>query len=324
MMVSRSTICSTREPAFELPPSGVIPSETATGDHIEVSDPSVPSLLSRLSIPSTSTGAAGQSSSHEAAGDYLEFPLPHPSDTAATSRPTFGSGRQRQKDQERMTLSDCLNLNSTIQNAFRILGQQLTSGLNMINQSIMELRSYMEWLNAESNQTPIHIFFHSVVRQMEGLNTHQQMHVMQVCHNALVAAVSEASHSTHAPHSTVLLPLFILPQSILPPSIIPPPSIILPPSILLPLLLSLVPHSILPSTFLPHCIIPQCPHHTHPHTRLQCSHKHPLFISHPNLMFSTPLPLLILTNSVPSPPPPPDVVNPVPSDDLSTQQYQHL
>ncbi|XP_073405980.1 uncharacterized protein [Dendrobates tinctorius] len=158
-MVSKSTICSTREPASELPPSGGIPSETATGDHIEVSNPSVPSLLSRPSIPSTSTGAAGQSSSHEAAGDYLEFPLPHPSDTAATSRPTFGSGRQRLRDQERMTLSDCLNLNSTVQNAFRILGKQLTSGLNMINQSIMELRSYMERMNAESNQMPRHIFF---------------------------------------------------------------------------------------------------------------------------------------------------------------------
>ncbi|XP_073445209.1 uncharacterized protein [Dendrobates tinctorius] len=96
MMVSRSTICSTREPVSELPPSGGIPSETATVEHIEVSNPSVPSLLSRPSVPSTSTGAAGQSSSHEAAGDDLQYPLPHPSDIAATSVPTFGSGRQRQ------------------------------------------------------------------------------------------------------------------------------------------------------------------------------------------------------------------------------------
>ncbi|XP_073416786.1 uncharacterized protein [Dendrobates tinctorius] len=193
-MVSRSTVCSTREPASELLPSGGIPCKTAPGDHIEVSDPSLPSLLSRPSFPSTSTGAAGQTSSHEAAGDDLQYPLPHPSDTAATSRPTFGSGRQCLRGQERMTLSDCLSLNSSVQQDFHTYGQQLSSGLTMINQSIMELRRYMERMNLESKQTPRHIFFQSVVRQMEGLSTHQQMRVMQACHNALVEVLSEASH----------------------------------------------------------------------------------------------------------------------------------
>ncbi|XP_073405866.1 uncharacterized protein [Dendrobates tinctorius] len=224
-MVSRSTICSTQEPASELPPSGGIPSETATRDHIEVSDPSVLSLLCHPSVPSTSTGAEGQSLSHEAAGDDLQYPLPHPSDTAATSRPTFGSGRQRQRCQERMTLSDCLNLNSTVQNAFRLLGQQITSELNLINQNIMELRSYMERMNSESNQAPRHIFFQSVVRQMEDLNPHLQMHVMQACHNALVTAVSQASQSTHAPipspsHSTVHPP-FVHHSTVHPPTVLP-------------------------------------------------------------------------------------------------------
>ncbi|XP_073403926.1 uncharacterized protein [Dendrobates tinctorius] len=149
-MVCRSTFCSTRESASELRPSGVIPSETAPGDHIEVSDPYVPTLLSHPSIPSTSTGAAGQTSSHEAAGDDL-FPVPHPSDTAATSRPTFGSGRQRLRSQERMTLSDCLSLNSSVQHGFHTYGERLSSGLTMINQSIMELRRYMEQMNLESN-----------------------------------------------------------------------------------------------------------------------------------------------------------------------------
>ncbi|XP_073414634.1 uncharacterized protein [Dendrobates tinctorius] len=288
-MACRSTICSTRESASELRPSGVIPSETAPGDHIEVSDPSVPTLLSHPSIPSTSTGAAGQTSSHEAAGDDL-FPVPHPSDIAATSRPTFGSGRQRLRSQERLTLSDCLNLSSTVQHGFHTYGQRLSSGLTMINQSIMELRRYMEQMNLESNQTPRHTFFQSVVRQMEGLSTHQQMRVMQACHNALVEVLAEASHPppvhpppVHPPPS--ILPLSILPLSILPPSILPPPSITQP-SRLLPLpLLSLVPHSILPSTYLPHCIIPQCPHHTHPHIHLQCTHKPRLSIhSRPNHM----------------------------------------
>ncbi|XP_073419019.1 uncharacterized protein [Dendrobates tinctorius] len=216
MMVTRSTICSTREPASELPPSGGIPCETAPGDHIEVSDPSLPSFLSRPSIPSTSTGAAGQTSSHEAAGDDL-YPVPHPSDTAATSQPTFGSGQQRLRGQERMTLSDCLSLNSSVQHGFHTYGQQLSSGLTMISLSIMELRRYMEQMNSESNQTPRHIFFQSVVRQMEGLSTHQQMRVMQACHNALVEVLSEASQPppVHPPsvHPSTVHPSYNHPSS---------------------------------------------------------------------------------------------------------------
>ncbi|XP_073398019.1 uncharacterized protein [Dendrobates tinctorius] len=226
-MVCRSTICSTRESASELRPSGVIPSETAPGDHIEVSDPSVPTLLSHPSIPSTSTGAAGQTSSHEAAGDDL-FPVPHPSDTAATSRPTFGSGRQRLRSQERLTLSDCLNLNSTVQHGFHTYGQRLSSGLTMINQSIMELRRYMEQMNLESNQTPRHTFFQSVVRQMEGLSTHQQMRVMQACQNALVEVLAEASHPppVHPPpvYPSTVHPSTVHPSTTIHHTAVPPPT----------------------------------------------------------------------------------------------------
>ncbi|XP_073407915.1 uncharacterized protein [Dendrobates tinctorius] len=311
-MVSRSTVCSTREPASELAPSGGIPCETAPGDHMEVSNPSLPSLLSRPSIPSTSTGAAGQTSSHEAAGDDL-FPVPHPSDTAATSRPTFGSGRQRLRGLERMTLSDCLSLNSYIQNGFHTYGQQLASGLNMINQSIMELRSYMERMNAESNQTQRHIFFQSVVRQMEGLSTHQQMRVMQASHNALVAVLSEASHSTHAP-----IPSH--PLSFYHPSFHHHPSSYHHPSFYHSLFLSLAPHSILPSTFLPHCIISQCPHTPSMFPQTSSVHQLP---SQPHVFnpLSTSDPQQLPSQSST----PLDVVNPVnPSADISTQQYRNL
>ncbi|XP_077148229.1 uncharacterized protein LOC143808937 [Ranitomeya variabilis] len=43
-LLSRSTFCSTREPASELQPSGAIPRESATGDHVAPSV-SAPSLL---------------------------------------------------------------------------------------------------------------------------------------------------------------------------------------------------------------------------------------------------------------------------------------
>ncbi|XP_077126147.1 uncharacterized protein LOC143782521 [Ranitomeya variabilis] len=88
-----STVCSTREPASALHPSGAISQESATGDHVDPSV-SVPSLLCDPSAPSTSAGAAGRTSSLEAAGDELQFPLPHPSETAATSRPPLGSGQE--------------------------------------------------------------------------------------------------------------------------------------------------------------------------------------------------------------------------------------
>ncbi|XP_073442526.1 uncharacterized protein [Dendrobates tinctorius] len=265
-MVCRSTICSTRESASELRPSGVIPSETAPGDHIEVSDPSVPTLLSHPSIPSTSTGAAGQTSSHEAAGDDL-FSVPHPSDTAATSRPTFGSGRQRLRSQERMTLSDCLSLNSSVQHGFHTFGERLSSGLTMINQSIMELRRYMERMNLESNQTPTHTFFQSVVRQMEGLSTHQQMRVMQACQNALVEVLAEASHPppVHPPpvHPPPVHPPSVHPPSVHPPSVHPPsvhPPSVHPPSVHPP---SVHPSPVYPSTVHSYPVHPSTTiHHT--------------------------------------------------------------
>ncbi|XP_073433109.1 uncharacterized protein [Dendrobates tinctorius] len=305
-MVCRSTIFSTREPASELRPSGVIPSETALGDHIEVSDPSVPTLLSRPSIPSTSTGAAGQTSSHEAAGDDL-FPVPHPSDIAATSRPTFGSGRQRLWSQERMTLSDCLSLNSSVQHGFHTYGQQLSSGLTMINQSIMELRRYMEQMNLESNQTPRHIFFQSVVRQMEGLSTHQQIRVMQACQNALVKILAEASHpppvhpSTTIHHTTVPPPTTPSPFSSSP----------FHSSQYLPSPLHYTP---MPS--------PYPPPHT-PSMYPQTSSVHPL-PSQPHVLnppsTSDPHQLPPQSSS-----PPLDVVNPVnPSNTISTQHYHNF
>ncbi|XP_077137141.1 uncharacterized protein LOC143796079 [Ranitomeya variabilis] len=128
-LLSRSTVCSTREPASELHPSGAISQESTTGDHVERPDPSVsvPSLLFDPSAPSTSAGAAGQTLSHEAAGD-VEFPLPHPSDTAATSRTPLGSGRQRQRGQERSYVPEFLHLNAAFQNAMKLLGEQTSVG----------------------------------------------------------------------------------------------------------------------------------------------------------------------------------------------------
>ncbi|XP_077137819.1 uncharacterized protein LOC143803955 [Ranitomeya variabilis] len=72
-LLSRSTVSSTREPASELHPSGAIPQGSATGDHV---DPSVsaPSLLCDPSAQSTSAGAAGWTSSLEAAEGCVYFP----------------------------------------------------------------------------------------------------------------------------------------------------------------------------------------------------------------------------------------------------------
>ncbi|XP_077112452.1 uncharacterized protein LOC143767816 [Ranitomeya variabilis] len=69
-LLSRSTVCSTREPASELHPSGAISQESATGDHVDPSV-SVPSLLCDPSAPSTSAGAAGRTSSLEAAAIWI-------------------------------------------------------------------------------------------------------------------------------------------------------------------------------------------------------------------------------------------------------------
>ncbi|XP_077107544.1 uncharacterized protein LOC143765099 [Ranitomeya variabilis] len=194
-LLSRSTVSSTQEPASELHPSGAITQGSATGDHV---DPSVsaPSLLCDPSAPSTSAGAAGWTSSLEAAGDEMEFPLPHPSDTAATSRPPLGSGRQRQRGQERSDAPEFLHLNAAFQNAIKLLGEQTSAGYNMLHKCILELGSRLDRMQSDANQSPRHCFFQSVLRHMENLTPDLQMHVMQGCHTALAQAMSQAPPPT--------------------------------------------------------------------------------------------------------------------------------
>ncbi|XP_073408682.1 uncharacterized protein [Dendrobates tinctorius] len=191
-IVSRSTGCSTREPAVELDPSGAIQQEFATGDHVERPNPSAPSLMPGPLAPSISAAASWQTSSHEAAGDEVAFPLPHPSDTAATSRTPLSSGRQRQRGQERSYAPEFLHLNASLQNSIKLLRQQISAGFNMLNKSIMELRSLLDRMHSDANKSPKHLFFQSVVGHMENLTPDQQMHVMHGCQVALVQVTSQA------------------------------------------------------------------------------------------------------------------------------------
>ncbi|KAM4026916.1 uncharacterized protein ACNLHF_022797 [Anomaloglossus baeobatrachus] len=64
-MACRSTVCSTREPASN--PPEAIPTQSATGEHLDRPHPSAPSLSSGPSVPSTSAGVSGEASLHEAA-----------------------------------------------------------------------------------------------------------------------------------------------------------------------------------------------------------------------------------------------------------------
>ncbi|XP_077143560.1 equilibrative nucleoside transporter 2 isoform X3 [Ranitomeya variabilis] len=230
-LLSRSTVCSTREPASELHPSGAISQECATGEHV---DPSVsaPSLLFDPSAPSSSAGAAGRTSSLEAAGDELEFPLPHPSDTAATSRPPLGSGRQRQRGQETSYAPEFLHLNAAFQNAIKLLGEQTSAGYNMVNRSILELSSRLDRMHLDAKQSPRHCFFQSVLRHMENLSPDLQMHVMQGCHTALAQAISQAPQptlhvSTPFPSQAAVYPSVhrppVHPPPVHPPPVHPPP-----------------------------------------------------------------------------------------------------
>ncbi|XP_077108175.1 uncharacterized protein LOC143765417 isoform X2 [Ranitomeya variabilis] len=191
-MSSRSTICTTREPAATLDPSGAIPQESATVGHVGRPHPSDPSLTSNPSAPSTSTsaGALLQTSLHEAAGDELAFPLPHPSD-AATSRTPLGSGRQRQRGQERSYAPEFLHLNATLQSSIKLFAEQIIAGFNMVNKSIDELSSPVDRLHADVKQLP-NLFFQSMLVSMEKLTLDQKMRVMQSCHAAVAKAIAQA------------------------------------------------------------------------------------------------------------------------------------
>ncbi|XP_077137755.1 uncharacterized protein LOC143803879 [Ranitomeya variabilis] len=143
-MLSRVTFSSHRAPASSSAPSGAIPPESATEGHVgrphtsvPSSDPSVPS--SDPSVPSTSSapssGALLQASLLASDAEQLAFPLPHPSDPA-TSTPPLGSWRQRQRGQERSYAPEFLHLNASFQGSFKILGEQVTAGFNMVQSRI--------------------------------------------------------------------------------------------------------------------------------------------------------------------------------------------
>ncbi|XP_077113915.1 uncharacterized protein LOC143769290 [Ranitomeya variabilis] len=214
-MVSSSTICSTRESA-ESNPSEEIPQESATGNHFDRPDPSAPSLPSLtfvLSVPSTSAGASWQTSLHEAAGEDVAFPLPYPSDTAATYRTPLGSGRQRHRGQEKNYAPEFLHLNACFQNSLKLLSEQIPAGFNLMNNSLLEMSTHLDRMHLNASKSPNHSFFQAVVERIDKLSPDQQMHVMQACQFALTQV------SSQAPPPAPVVP----PAPASPPATVPPP-----------------------------------------------------------------------------------------------------
>ncbi|XP_077111173.1 uncharacterized protein LOC143767037 [Ranitomeya variabilis] len=214
-MVSRNTVCSTREPA-ELNRSEEIPQESATGGHFDRPDPPVPSqpsLTSDPSVPSTSAGASWQTPLHEAAGEDVAFPLPHPCDTAATSRTPLGFGWQRQRGQEKSYAPEFLHLNTAFQNSLKLLSEQMTAGFNLLNNSILELHTRLDRMHSDASKSKKHSFFQTVHEGIGKLSLHQQMHVMQACQFALANVTSKAPPPAPVvpPAPAPLQPLSLLP-----------------------------------------------------------------------------------------------------------------
>ncbi|XP_077148268.1 uncharacterized protein LOC143808975 [Ranitomeya variabilis] len=215
-MLSRVTFSSHRAPASSSAPSGAIPPESATEGHVGRPHTSVPSSdpSSDPSVPSTSSvpssGALLQPSLLASDAEQIAFPLPHPSDPA-TLTPPLGSWRQRQRGQEKSYAPEFLHLNASFQGSFKILGEQVTAGFNMVQSRISETSretsSRLDRLHSAVSPDPANIFFNSMLRTMEKLSFEQQMRVMNTCHNALLQAVNESTHtprhtSTPIPHHT--------------------------------------------------------------------------------------------------------------------------
>ncbi|XP_073403895.1 uncharacterized protein [Dendrobates tinctorius] len=211
-MVTRSTVSSTREPA-RLDPSETIPEETGTEGHFDrpgTSAPSQPSHTCDPSVPSTSAGASWPTILHGAAGEEIAFPLPHPSAPATSSTPA-GTGRQRQRGQEKTYAPEFLHLNASFQNCLKVLSDQISAGFQQINSSILEVKTLLQTMHSEARSSPNHTFFRSVVERMATLSPTQQMHVMHSCHGALQHVTSQPPPPTPvvpppAPHPATFHP----------------------------------------------------------------------------------------------------------------------
>ncbi|XP_069624037.1 soluble scavenger receptor cysteine-rich domain-containing protein SSC5D-like [Ranitomeya imitator] len=209
-MVTQSTVGSTREPAAQLNPSGVIPQEAATEGHFDSAGPSAPSYsapsqpshTSDPSVPSASAVASYPIPLHVSAGEDIAFPVPHPS-AAATSSTPVASGRHRQRGQVQSYAPEFLHQNASFQNCLKVLSEQMATGFNFIIKSILEMHTLLLTMRSEARQSPNNTFFQSVLEQMETLSTSQQMQVMQSCQStlALIASKAEAlaTHAATAP-----------------------------------------------------------------------------------------------------------------------------
>ncbi|XP_073428372.1 uncharacterized protein [Dendrobates tinctorius] len=184
-----STVSSTRELA-RLDPSEAIPEETGTEGHFDRPGTSAPSHTFDPSVPSTSTGASWPPTLHEAAGEEIAFPLPHPSAPATSSTPV-GTGQQRQRDQEKTYAPEFLHLNASFQNGLKVLSEQISAGFQQINFSILEVKTLLQTMHSEAKSSPNYTFFRSVVERMLTLSPTQQMHVMHLCHGALQHVTSQ-------------------------------------------------------------------------------------------------------------------------------------
>ncbi|XP_077155696.1 uncharacterized protein LOC143818187 [Ranitomeya variabilis] len=209
-MLQRVTFSSHQAPASTLAPSGAISQESATEGHIGRPHPSDPlSGPSSTSAPSTSAAASSEAASQpsllESAGQDVAFPLSHPSDPA-TSRPPIGSWRQRQRGQERSYAPEFLHLNASFQSSFKILGEQVTAGFNMVQARISENSSRLDRMHSDASQAPSNLFFQPMLRSMEKLSLDQQMQVMHDCHAALLRVMSQGQTPTPPHTATTTFP----------------------------------------------------------------------------------------------------------------------
>ncbi|XP_069601894.1 uncharacterized protein [Ranitomeya imitator] len=235
MMVTRSTIWSTREPAADLNLSGAIPQEAGTKEHCDSPGPSapshsapshsapshsapshsapshsVPSQPSHTSdpcVPSARAGAPWPVPLHVSVGEDIAFPVPYPS-AAATSSTPVASGRHRHRGQVQSYAPEFLHLNASFQNCLKVLSEQMAAGFNLIHKSILELHTLLLTMRSEARQSPNNTFFQSVLEQMETLSAAQQMQVMESCQStlALIASKAEtlATHPAPAPPSSTI------------------------------------------------------------------------------------------------------------------------
>ncbi|KAM4035024.1 uncharacterized protein ACNLHF_021726 isoform 2-T2 [Anomaloglossus baeobatrachus] len=204
----RSTPGSISQPSAEiLPVAASKATTTRPPEAMPTAGLSGNSSSSESSQPHAAAGESCQAADIQPEGPSVGFPLSLASDVAHTARPDFLSVCQRQEPLDRNFLPEFVHMSSVFQDSLKYLNEKMAAGFAEVKRSFSEVQrgfreihNRLDKLKADASKSVNHLFFLTVLRQMENLPSDSQLNIMHACQQSLSHEIKQ--HPPTQPYQT--------------------------------------------------------------------------------------------------------------------------